>query len=180
MRQIPVHKLDAPSLPVPGADPWHAKPGDPALGVMTDFRDRPSVTVDGSSAIDAALDHMKHAGVRSALVIEVATHRVIGLITAYDISGEKPMSHMRLVGAKRHEVLVRDLMAPVQEWQVAHFEDIQRSTVADVAELFEHATLTHLPVIEQAADGSPQVRGLLSAAKVKRVLVRDAQRRTAG
>jgi len=180
MRQIPVTKLDAESLPVPGADPWHALPGDPALNVMTDFRDRPSVTVDGASSIDAALEHMKHAGVRSALVIDVPAHRVIGLITAYDISGEKPMSHMRLVGAKRHEVLVRDLMAPAQEWQVARYEDIQRATVADVAALFENGALTHLPVIETLADGTPHVRGLLSAAKVKRVLVREAQRRSVG
>jgi len=180
MRQIPVHTLVAPSLPIPGADPWHAQASDPALSVMTDFRDRHSVTVDGASSIDAALDHMKHAGVRSALVIDAVAIRVIGLVTAYDISGEKPMSHMRLVGAKRHEVLVRDIMAPASEWQVANFEDIQRATVADVAELFEHAGLTHLPVIETHADGSPHVRGLLSAAKVKRVLVRDAQRRTAG
>lgn len=179
MRQIPIHTLSAPSLPVPGADPWHAQPGDPALAVMTDFRDRHSVTVEGASAIDAALEHMKHAGVRSALVVDGAAHRVIGLVTAYDISGEKPMSHMRLVGSKRHEVLVRDIMAPTAEWQVANFEDIERATVADVAELFEHTGLTHLPVVETRADGTPQVRGLLSAAKVKRVLVRDAQRRTA-
>ena len=180
MRQIPIHKLSAQSLPVPGADPWHAQPGDPALAVMTDFRDRPSVTVDGASGIDAALEHMKHAGVRSALVTDTTTHRVIGLVTAYDILGEKPMSHMRLVGAKRNEVLVRDLMVPAQEWQIARFEDIQRATVGDVAELFEHGSLTHLPVIENGADGLPRVRGLLSAAKVKRVLSRDAERRSAG
>jgi hypothetical protein len=53
-------------LQIPGADPWHASPLDPALSVMTDFRERPSVTVSELSSIDAALEHMKRAGVRSA------------------------------------------------------------------------------------------------------------------
>lgn len=174
MRAIPLQKLSVATVPVPGNDPWHARPEDPALSVMTDFRDRSSVTVEGASPIDAALEHMKHAGVRSALVVDAATGRAAGLITAYDITGEKPMSHVRVAGVRRDEVLVRDLMLPVREWPVARFEDVARATVADVAALFAQPGLTHVPVVEAGADGTPRVRGLLSAAKVKRVLAAGA------
>lgn len=167
MRPIPLHRLSVPSVAVPGNDPWHARPEDPAATVMTDFRDRASVTVEATTPIDAALDHMKHAGVRSALVVESPSGRVIGLVTAYDITGEKALS---LAGIHRSEVLVRDLMLPVREWHVARLEDVERATVADVAALFGKPGVTHVPVVEPGPDGNPRVRGLLSGAKVKRVL----------
>jgi CBS domain-containing protein len=139
---------------------------------MTDFRDRPSVTIDASVGVEDALEHMRHAGVRSAFVTEDRTAHMVGLITAYDLMGEKPIRHMRVVGVPRNEVLVRDLMVVTQDWCVADMTDIERATVGDVAELFERLAITHLPVVETTRSGSVQVRGLLSGAKVTRVLSR--------
>jgi hypothetical protein len=36
--------------------------------------------------------------------------------------------------------------------------------------MFVHSGLTHVPVVETTASGSQRLRGLLSAARVKRVL----------
>ncbi|MBK6337222.1 MAG: CBS domain-containing protein [Betaproteobacteria bacterium] len=55
--------------------------------VMTDFRERSAISVREHSAIDAALEHMKHAGVRSAFVLDRDGQKVLGMITAYDIQG---------------------------------------------------------------------------------------------
>ena len=55
MRALNLHHIADPSLPIPGEDPWIANPGDPAVSVMTDFRERPSVTVVETASIDAAL-----------------------------------------------------------------------------------------------------------------------------
>ena len=79
------------NLQIAGLDPWYADPQDPALTVMTDFRERASVTVSELSSIDAALEHMKHAGIRSAFASDCAGRMVTGLITSYDIMSEKPM-----------------------------------------------------------------------------------------
>ncbi len=156
-------------LPIPGAEPWHARPEDPALSVMTDFRERSSVTTADTATIDAALDHMKHAGVRCAFATN-ATQRVVGLITAYDIMGEKPMRYLRAVPGQRHEVLVRDIMVRLADWRVADVKDLERSTVAVVSSHFDETQLTHIPVMEFNPEGRRQLRGLLSAAKVKRLL----------
>jgi CBS domain containing-hemolysin-like protein len=59
--------------------------------VRADFRERPSLTAAESSPIDAALEHMKHAGVRSAFASDGAGRMVTGLITSFDIMSEKPM-----------------------------------------------------------------------------------------
>jgi CBS domain-containing protein len=158
------------SLHIPGADPWHAAPGDPALSVMTDFRERASVTVAETATIDAALEHMKHTGVRCAFVIDESRRVVVGLITAYDIMSEKPMRHMQAMASPRREVHVRDVMHAISDWRVLDIKTIERATVASVARLFDETGLTHVPVMETSEAGEQRLRGLLSGAKVKRLL----------
>jgi predicted transcriptional regulator len=160
------------SLQVPGLDPWYADPRDPALSVMTDFRERACVTVLETAMIDEALEHMKHTGVRSAFAVHDHCDTVIGLITAYDVLSEKPLQHMQFAGTPRREVLVRDIMQRVSDWRIADIKQIERATVATVAEMFAKTGLTHVPVMETSSVGQQRLRGLLSAAKVKRLLLR--------
>jgi CBS domain-containing protein len=172
MPALTLVKLKNVTLPIPGAEPWYAAPGDPALSVMTDFRERASVTTADGATIDEALEHMKHTGVRCAFAVDPEKNVVVGLITAYDITSEKPARHMQSVSAKRGEVLVRDIMQRIQDWQVVNISDIERSTVAAVARLFEESRLSHIPVMETAENGERRLRGLLSAARVKRLLAK--------
>jgi CBS domain-containing protein len=172
MHILELSSVRAVTLEIPGAEPWHAKPKDPAVVVMTDFRERPSVTVSELSTIDAALEHMKHAGVRSAFATDGSARAVVGMITAYDILGEKPMRLMQAISTPRSEMLVRDIMQRIGEWKVVDIEDVERATVASVAQLFMDSDLSHVPVMETDARGEQRLRGLLSAARVKRLLTR--------
>jgi CBS domain-containing protein len=160
------------SLPIPGLDPWYADPQDPALTVMTDFRERASVTVPDTASIDEALEHMRHTGVRCAFAIDDRRRIVVGLITAYDIIGEKPMQYMQSMAMPRREVLVRDIMQEISECRVADIKQIERATVFAVSSMFARTRLTHVPVMETGETGEQRLRGLLSAAKVKRLLSR--------
>jgi CBS domain-containing protein len=166
MTHLSLHSIAAESLQIPGADPWHANPHDPAVTVMTDFRERASVTIAESATIDAALEHMKHAGVRSAFAIDAERQAVVGLITAYDITSEKPM---RLLHTPRHEVLVRDIMEKISDWRVVDYAALAHASVAAVAHLFEESRRTHIPVMEKGERGNT-LRGLLSSARVKKLL----------
>ena len=172
MQRLTLSALNARALQIPGADRWYANPGDPALSVMTDFRERSSVTVSETLTIDAALDHMKHTGVRCAFAVDEAQRLVVGLITAYDIMGEKPMRHMQATSTARSHVLVRDLMTRLPELQVVDVRLVERHTVAAVARLFDETLLTHIVVTEQDEHGAPRLRGILSASKVRRLLSR--------
>jgi CBS domain-containing protein len=162
------------TLQIPGAEPWHADPQDPALTVMTDFRERASVTVPDTVVIDEALGHMRHAGVRCAFAIDDSSRVVVGLITAYDIIGEKPIQYMYSRSVPRKEVLVRDIMQKPSRWRVVDIEQIERATVAAVSDMFARKRLTHVPVMETSETGEQRLRGLLSAAKVKRLLGQPA------
>jgi hypothetical protein len=58
MHTLTLGAIVSEDLPIPGTDPWYADPCDPALSVMTDFRERTSITVSENATIDAALEHM--------------------------------------------------------------------------------------------------------------------------
>jgi CBS-domain-containing membrane protein len=160
------------TLQIPGVEPWHADPQDSALTVMTDFRERASVTVSDTALIDEALEHMRHNGVRCAFTIDDWSRVVVGMITAYDITGEKPMQYMQSGSIPRREVLVRDIMQKISRWRVVDIKQIERATVAAVSDMFAQKRLTHVPVMETSESGEQRLRGLLSAAKVKRLLSR--------
>ena len=168
MSHLSLHRLAVETMNVPGTEPWHAEPSGPAVTVMTDFRERASVTVAETVTIDAALLHMRHAGVRSAFAIDEERHVVVGLITAYDITSEKPL--LLSVHTPRSQVLVRDIMQRIPDWSVVDYADLGRTTVAAVARLFSEAGVTHIPVVESDAHGARVLRGLLSAARIKKLL----------
>lgn len=172
MHTIALGTLNRDRLSIPGADAWFVAPTDPALGVMTDFRERNSVTVAETATIDEALEHMKHTGVRCAFAIDDTDRAVSGMITAYDIMGEKPMLLMRATELRRRDLVVRDLMLRTSAWPVVDVRDLEASTVAAVAELFDRVAVTHVAVIERVGHDEPRLRGILSAAKVRRLLSR--------
>lgn len=178
MRPLTLASIASEALPIPGTDPWHADARDPALSVMTDFRDRASVVISESATVDAALEHMKHTGVRCAFAIEDDRRLVVGLITAYDIMSEKPVQHARAMAIQRRDVLVRDIMQDIVDWRVADIRDIERRTVAEVLQVFEDASRSHVPVVEITDQGEPRLRGLLSAAKVRRLVTKCARSAT--
>jgi CBS domain-containing protein len=169
---LPLTFVTSRRLPIPGIDPWYADPRDPALSVMTDFRERNSVTVSDTATIDDALEHMRHTGVRCAFAVDAPMGVVLGLITAYDIVGEKPMQYMLSRAMRRQDVLVRDIMQEISSCQVAEIKQVERATVAAVANMFTGNGLTHVPVMETDEAGRQRLRGVLSAAKVQRLLMR--------
>lgn len=144
----------------------------PGTLVMTDFDRSPVVTVENGAQIDDALRLMKHAGVRSAVVVDDGG-RLLGLVTAYDILGEKPVRLLESAGRdiptrRRATIDVAAVMEPVSGWQVADVADLKRCSVADVIETLRRLGRTHVPVVERIGAGEDRLRGLLSAAEVAR------------
>jgi CBS domain-containing protein len=148
---------------------------DPAVYAITDFtRDYP-VTVDAERRIDDALADMIHLGVRALLVEH--ERRLVGLITSYDIQGEKPMQFLVSSTLGRHEDLrVAHVMTPWDRLRALDWRDLEGATAADLVRVFESSGLTHLLIIDPAAAIDPAagarviVRGLASRARLLRQL----------
>lgn len=142
---------------------------DPALHVVTDFAWEAPVSVPEGLSIDDALREMIRAGVRALLVVQ--DDRVTGLITSYDIQGERPLQFLRQSGYRRHdEIEVGHIMTPWEHVPTLDWRTLGRARVADLAAFFKSTTATHVMMVEHSAPGRSTVRGLISRSRLERQL----------
>ncbi len=143
---------------------------DPAIHAITDFTREHPVTVDAERQIDDALDDMIRLGVRAMLVMR--DQRIVGLITSYDIQGERPLQFLQNSNYSRHQdIRVGHIMTPWDKLLAVGWESIQSAHAGDLLDVLEEAGVTHLLVIETPkANSSPIVRALVSRARLTRQL----------
>ena len=154
----------------PGED-WEGVRNDsPALEVMTDLRRIPAATIDPEAPVDAANRFMIRRAVRLLLVSD-DERKVLGLITANDILGEKPVQFARERGTKRQEIRVRDVMTPREQLEVLHYEDLIHAEVGHIVATLQRAGRQHALVADMAGDGKTRaVRGIFSTSQIARQL----------
>ena len=137
---------------------------NPALDVMTDFRRLTAFIATPGDTIKQAEERMIRRKVRLLFVMD-SHDRVAGLITSTDIHGEKPLQVVQSRGIRRDEVLVADIMTPVERLEAVDFDDIAHARVGHVLETLKARGRQHALVIEQT-DGRQMVRGLLSLSQL--------------
>jgi len=137
---------------------------NPALDVMTDFRRLTAFIATPGDTVKQAEERMVRRKVRLLFVME-AEDRVAGLVTSTDIHGEKPMQVVQSRGIRRDEVLVADIMTPVERLEAVDYEDIAHARVGHVLETLKARGRQHALVIENV-NGRQMVRGLLSLSQL--------------
>jgi CBS domain-containing protein len=142
---------------------------DPAVHVVTDFAWEPPVTAPEGLSIDDALREMIRAGVRALLVVQ--DELVSGLITSYDIQGERPLQFLRQSGYRRHdEIEVGHIMTPWARVPTLDWRALGHARVADLAAFFKSTAVSHLMMVEYSDQGRSAVRGLISRSRLERQL----------
>lgn len=150
-----------------------AKEDDPASKVMTDFRIITPVTVEPVTSIDLALEKMKKAGVRLLFVTD-ELDRIAGVITSYDIQGEKPIKYSQSAGIARAAISVKMTMTPLEETPAFNFAFIQGALVRHVIATMRELDRHHALVIEHRdATGAQVIRGMFSVTHISKMLGRD-------
>jgi len=142
---------------------------DPAVCVMTDLTRVPAVLVDPEVGIEAAMRIMIRRNVRSLFAVNVNSE-VLGLITATDLLGEKPLQHIRAQGGHRSDIRVRDLMTPHTRLEVLPMVEVAHARVGHVLATLMHAGRQHAMVVEEGPDGRQLLRGVFSASQLERQL----------
>ncbi len=155
---------------LPGQDPERVRIDSPALAVMTDLRRIPAATIDLAAPLDAANRFMIRRGVRLLLVTD-DERQVLGLITANDVLGEKPVKFALERGIKRQEIRVSDIMTPGEKLEVLHYADLVQVEVGHIVATLKHAGRQHALVVDLSGDRQLQtVRGIFSASQIARQL----------
>jgi len=156
----------------------------PALDVMTDLQQFPARTIEPEASIEAANAKMIRYGVRLLFVVD-PLERLLGLITATDILGEKVLQAMQARGVSRQEVLVQEIMTPREHLEAIDIEDLRGPKVGHVLATLKQAGRQHAIVVEVrkvtfqerlAMPSTPPrdfvqtVRGLFSTTQIARQL----------
>jgi len=122
---------------------------------------------------------------RGVRLLFVTDHqdRILGLITATDILGEKVVQAMHARGVPKAEVLVPEIMTPRERLGAISMTDVRGAKVGHVLATLRHAGRHHAIVVEMHEPTSQEkiatflqtpasqiVRGLFSATQIARHL----------
>src|SRR6266702_6054767 len=109
-------------------------PSDPAIYAITDFTREHPVTVDEERQIDDALHDMIRLGVRAMLVVR--EQRIVGLITSYDIQGERPLQFLQSSTYSHHrDIRVAHIMTPWHVLTALNWETLQTMRAGDLLQV---------------------------------------------
>jgi len=144
---------------------------DPAFAVMTDLREVRAATTTPGEAMSRAHAQMIQRGVRLLFVLD-PQGAIVGVITATDLLGEKPMRFMQSHGVSHAEIQVSDLMTPASMLEAIPMQDVAQMRVGHIVATHKALRRQHLMVAE---DGGRRVRGLFSMSQVARQLGLELQ-----
>ena len=145
----------------------------PATDVMTDLSRVAAVTTAASASIDEAHQAMITRGVRALFVVDEA-RVVLGIITANDIQGERPIQIAQDRGVRHVEVFVSEVMTPADLLEAMELQDVLQVRVGDIVETLKRSGRQHALVIESgpadATSATRTVRGIFSLTQIARQL----------
>ncbi len=146
---------------------------EPAIMVMTDFKHTMPFSIVPTASIDAANDKMKNCGVRMLFVSQNQSD-ALGLITAEDILGEKPVQYLKDHGGSREDIMVMDIMSKWEDIDVVSLDEVSEASVGDIIETMKQAEKHHILVVD-SVQRHHFIRGLFSRTQVGRQVGEEIQ-----
>ncbi len=140
-----------------------------AFDVMTDLRHTHAAVIEPHVSMEFANSYMMRRGVRSLLVLH-KDKTLVGVITAADILGEKPMRFVQERSVKHSEILVSDIMTPLDLLEIISIEELQHARVGHIVASFHDTGQQHILVIENNAETNHSVCGIFSFTQIERQL----------
>ncbi len=142
----------------------------PALEVMTDLRVVQVVTIGPEVSIDEALETMKTRGVR-LLLVTGDSDDILGLITAKDIQGEKPIKIARESRIPHSAITVQAVMTPRSSIDVLNMLSLRNARVGHIVATLQELARQHALVVEVDPKTKAQcVRGIFSTSQISKHL----------
>ncbi|MBA2491567.1 MAG: CBS domain-containing protein [Gammaproteobacteria bacterium] len=140
-----------------------------ALDVMTDLLRVKVFTVAPETPIDDALQKMIHAEVRLLIVTGYADS-VLGVITATDIMGERPIAISSAERVPHSAIRVEQVMTARDEIGALRMKDVERASVGDIVATLRGAGRQHAIVLDQDDRGKAILRGIFSTTQIAKLL----------
>jgi len=141
----------------------------PAIEVMTDLLKFSIATISVDATLSQATQKMVARGVRLLLVNNISGE-ILGLITARDTMGERPIKLLQQNGGKHGDLTVRDCMTPVDKIEALALNDVLHAEVGHIVATLKNSGRQHALVIGADANGEELIRGIFSITQIGRQL----------
>lgn len=145
----------------------------PATHVMTDLSKVKAVTTAAAASVDEAREVMITHRVRALFVVD-ESGVVLGIVTANDILGERPVQIAQDRGVRHVDVLVSEVMTPADLMEAMELQDVLQVRVGDIVETLKRSGRQHALVTESASadatSATRTVRGIFSLTQIARQL----------
>lgn len=155
----------APSLP---DTQRQARPEDPALSLLTDLCHSACVVAGHRDRLDQTLHLMMRAGVRMVFVAG-ADGALVGMVTAEDLQGERPVVRASSHHVPHSELTVSDVMVPLHRWPTVDLGRVRTARLGEIAATMHEHGLRYL-LVTQTKHGQTTLRGLFSASRLERAM----------
>ena len=142
---------------------------EPASVVMTDLNEATPFAIEPTASIESANDKMIACGVRLLFVTE-ESGGLLGLITASDILGERPVQYVKEHGGARGDIIVQDIMTAKAQLDVIYLRDVAIASVGDIVETMKVFNRQHMLVVQHNENGLEIVCGIFSTTQINRQL----------
>jgi CBS domain-containing protein len=161
---------EAPVFVPPPTPPETVTMDHPAVSVMTDLKRIRAITIGPEMPVGTALQVMIYGKVRLVVVLD-GSGCVVGVVSARDLMGEKPVRVATEQRTQHSKVRVEQVMTPRDELDPLHIDDVERATVMDIVRELRDCGRQHAIVVEPR-DGSDGflVRGVFSITQIGRQL----------
>ena len=142
---------------------------DSAILVMTDLNEFTPFSIEPTASIDATNEKMIASGVRLLFVTD-GNGNLLGIVTATDVLGEKPVQYLKEHGGNREEIMAQDIMTTKDKLDVLNMVDVEKSYVGDILETMNLLGRQHTLVVETTEAGKSVIRGIFSTTQISRQL----------
>ena len=147
----------------------HVRVDSPAIDAMTDLARVAAVIVNPYETVDEARMRMIRRGIRLLLVVDQA-RKVMGVITADDVSGERPVQIAAQQGIHHNDVLVSNVMVSCASLQVVNLDQVLAAKVGHIIATLMLGGRQHTLVVDRSERGDIRLRGIFSATQIFRQL----------
>ena len=139
----------------------------PASDVMTDLRHIHAAVIKPHITMETANSYMVQRGVRLLLVLN-PDNSLAGLITATDILGDKPLRFIQERRVKHSEILVSDMMTPLDRLEAIPFDEVAHANVGHVIASLRDTGRQHTLVTSKDVQGKTNVCGIFSRSQIEK------------
>lgn len=149
--------------------PERVQANSPATDVMTDFTKVAAITMGPCATLSAAEQRMVASNVRLLLVTE-QSNKILGIITATDIQGDRPIKYIQQVGGKREDIFLQDIMTPTDKLDVLQMKVVEKVMVGDIVQTMKSVGRQHALVADIDDEGNQTLRGIFSTKQISKQL----------